>query len=148
MTTPMEIDTDILTTDVPEVQTVNSLDPDPEPTTDATTSKKKGRRPAGEGGAAKKKEKEERVPGTTSLPVARVKRILGADEDLQNIGREALFLLSIATVSELLTIHLSLRILMILCYPSYWLSLCLPSIIIVVDPNRSNFSNEWRIRDT
>ncbi|GHJ89417.1 hypothetical protein NliqN6_5819 [Naganishia liquefaciens] len=103
MTTPMEIDADILTTAVPEVlqPTVPEQEPAPtEPTTDAPISKKKGR-PAGSvtttTTTTKKKTVEERVPGTTGLPVARVKRILGADEDLQNIGREALFLLSIAT---------------------------------------------------
>lgn len=100
----MVIDAEILTTDVPEVRLPTPPSPGPtahEPTTDAPTSKKKSR-PAGGTTAtsAKKKPQEERQPGTTGLPVARVKRILGADEDLQNIGREALFLLSIATVSS------------------------------------------------
>jgi hypothetical protein len=99
----MEIDADILTTDVPEVQPPtptpgspleNNADPDP------TTAppKKKGRRPGDAPTAPKKKKDEQRIPGTTTLPVARVKRILGADEELQNIGREAVFLLSVATV--------------------------------------------------
>jgi hypothetical protein len=107
MTTPMEIDADILTTDVPEVQppgspsNANADLPNADPTTTTAPPKKKGRRPGAVGDAPtapKKKKDEERLPGTTTLPVARVKRILGADEELQNIGREAVFLLSVATV--------------------------------------------------
>jgi hypothetical protein len=101
MTTPMEIDAGILTTDVPEIQPPGSPPHDADPTAINAPPKKKGRRPGAVGDAAtapKKKKDEERLPGTTTLPVARVKRILGADEELQNIGREAVFLLSVATV--------------------------------------------------
>ncbi|KAI5449588.1 hypothetical protein NCC49_004518 [Naganishia albida] len=92
----MEVDTDALPADIPEAQDIqhgSHDENDGHDANDATTSKKKApRKPRAP--AAKP---ADRVPGTTSLPVARVKRILGADEDLQNIGKEALFLLSIAT---------------------------------------------------
>lgn len=98
---PMEVDTDALPADIPEAQDIQHEshdENDGHDANDATTSKKKApkkpRVPAAK--------PADRVPGTTSLPVARVKRILGADEDLQNIGKEALFLLSIATVSLVL----------------------------------------------
>jgi len=41
--------------------------------------------------------KYERIPGTTLLPAARVKRIVKEDRDIQTIGSDAVFLISIAT---------------------------------------------------
>lgn len=95
-TIPMEIDTDHLPADIPEAQAVQPEHEDNDDDgNDATTSKRKApRKPR-----SAPTKLAERAPGTTSLPVARVKRILGADEDLQNISKEALFLISIATVS-------------------------------------------------
>jgi DNA polymerase epsilon subunit 4 len=92
----MEIDVDTLPADIPEAQAVQAEhEGNDDDGNDATTSKKKApRKPR-----AVPTKPTERTPGTTSLPVARVKRILGADEDLQNISKEALFLISIATVS-------------------------------------------------
>ena len=40
----------------------------------------------------------ENVPGTTSLPVARVQRIVKADKDIQMVNKEAIFAISIVTV--------------------------------------------------
>ncbi|KAJ9097575.1 hypothetical protein QFC20_006150 [Naganishia adeliensis] len=93
-TIPMEIDTDHLPADIPEAQAVQPEHEDNDDDgNDATTSKRKApRKPR-----SAPTKLAERAPGTTSLPVARVKRILGADEDLQNISKEALFLISIAT---------------------------------------------------
>jgi DNA polymerase epsilon subunit 4 len=42
----------------------------------------------------------ENVPGTTSLPVARVQRIVKADKDIQMVNKEAIFAISIVTVSS------------------------------------------------
>lgn len=96
----MDIDADALPADIPEEQAVNQ--PEPTDDHDETTSKKKApKKPRGLNAERGKGKSAERVPGTTTLPVARVKRILGADDDLQNISREALFLISIATVSLL-----------------------------------------------
>ncbi|KAJ9107174.1 hypothetical protein QFC19_002834 [Naganishia cerealis] len=73
-------------------------------TATATTSKKKGpKKPLqskAEGGGSKVKDAEKAL-GTTALPVSRVKKVLSADADLQNTSREALFLISVATVSSI-----------------------------------------------
>jgi DNA polymerase epsilon subunit 4 len=95
---PMEVDPESLPADIPEAQDVHPESHDEHDGAngdDATTSKRKAPRKPRSAPA----KPADRVPGTTSLPVARVKRILGADEDLQNISKEALFLISIATVS-------------------------------------------------
>lgn len=42
---------------------------------------------------------EDRLPGTTTLPVARVQRIVKADKEIQMMNKESIFLLSVATVS-------------------------------------------------
>jgi hypothetical protein len=41
----------------------------------------------------------ESVPGTTTLPVARVQRIVKADKDIQMVNKEAIFAISVVTVS-------------------------------------------------
>lgn len=39
-------------------------------------------------------------PGVTSLPVARVQRIVKADRDIQKVNKEAIFAISVVTVSQ------------------------------------------------
>ncbi|KAJ9095241.1 hypothetical protein QFC21_005607 [Naganishia friedmannii] len=105
MDSESEHDTASVTVDVPaEVEKGADIQQETDTTTAAntttanTTTKKKGPPKKPRQSNADSKEKDaDRVPGTTALPVSRVKKILSADPELQNTTREALFLMSVAT---------------------------------------------------
>lgn len=59
---------------------------------EATTTTVKTRKP-------KQLAKPAPVPGTSSLPAARVAKIIKADKDITKCSKESIFLMSIATVS-------------------------------------------------
>lgn len=50
-------------------------------------------------GAREKERDDGREPGTSLLPIARVAKIIKADQDVQACSKEATFLIGIATVS-------------------------------------------------
>lgn len=53
---------------------------------------------AGENEPSKNKNVLERAPGRSLLPVARVQKILKADKELDGVAKEAVFLISVATM--------------------------------------------------
>jgi hypothetical protein len=66
-----------------------------------------GEQAGGEGKKPTARLKEERAPGSTLLPLSRVQKIMRADKEMGAAGKEAVFLIAVATVrSTSIVIHI------------------------------------------
>jgi len=81
----------------PQHPTILAPSPSPDPPKDVTPQdqpadkKSTSDRPSG-------RPNDERAPGTTLLPLSRVQKIMKADKELGAAGKEAVFLIAVATV--------------------------------------------------